>query len=139
MSYSPIILPVLALVFWFLLILVVSIPGTLRVYFAISSDRTLTEEEQQSLLMEQASYGLREHSIVFYVICLALAQMGVGSGLACWVAWVHAASWATAKLPRQLSNAHLRCVANGVASISLYALAIYAGIRVTQDVFATIG
>lgn len=134
MHYSPIIAPVLASVIWLLFASLVAIPTFLRAYLAAP-----TPEEQQVILARGLPWGVREYPAPFSIVCLSLAYMGAGSGLACWLAWAFVMSWAAFKLPTPYSNEHLRCGASWGVNISMSALAIYAGIRIIRDMLAAYG
>ena len=112
------------------------VPGEGRGIAADIGDPPLTAEEQQTILAERAR-KIQEQPVLFYVVCFALAYIGAGSGLVNGLAWVFAAFWAMHKLPESSSNEYLRCAAGWAANITLCALAIYAGIRVTYDMLAT--
>ena len=140
MSSSSIIVPVIALVIWSLLEWLMYIPCFLRLVFADDFDPPLTEEQRQRNAErgDRRYRNFREQPVLFYIVCLALANLDAGSGLATWLAWAYAASWAATRMPA-LSHKHLRCGAHSVVVFSLYPLAIYAGIRVTSDLLVTAG
>jgi hypothetical protein len=140
-TYSPIILPVVALAIWFLVVMLTAIPSFLRLAFAEDFDPSLTEEEKarNSERSAERFTSAMSQPVLYYVICFALAHMGAGGGLASWLAWAYAISWAATRPPVSLSNKHLRCGAHSVSAISMYALAAYAGIQVTRDLLAASG
>ena len=140
-TYSPIILPVVALAIWHLVVMLTAIPSFLRLAFAENFDPSLTEEEKARNLERSTERfaTVMQQPVLYYVICFALAHIGAGGKLASWLAWAFAISWSATRPPVSLSNKHLRCGAHTVSSISMYALAVYAGIQITRDLLAASG
>ncbi len=75
----------------------------------------------------------------FYILCLSLVHIDPGSRLASGLAWAFAVFWPTAVCMESASNKCLRCGIMLVAHVSLFALAIYAGVRVTYDLLVMHG
>jgi hypothetical protein len=140
-TYCPIVLPVVALAIWFLVVLLTAIPSFVRLAFAEDFDPPLTKKQKarNSKRSTERFATVMQQPVLYYVICFALAHIGAGGGLASWLAWAFAISWAATRPPVSLSNKHLRCGAHSVSSISMYALAVYAGIQITRDLLAASG
>jgi hypothetical protein len=136
MNYSPIVVPVLALLVWLLLVSLMSIPAIHREYH--EGYETLSDE-QLRIVSERDPLFVQYHPVPFYAVCLALAHMGAGRGMAIWLAWAFAMSWAAQKLPTHLSNIQLFWGASVVSGVSIHALVILAGIRVTLDLLGAYG
>src|SRR5688500_6420921 len=139
MNYSPIIVPVVALVIWSQLMMVALLitvfPRFSARYPVIPGTPLLTSDEEHALqaMIEQSGWPKQFHPLLFCAICFALAAMGAGSGLGSWLAWIYAANWALYTLPRVSQNKFVREGTWVVAHLTVCALAIYAAARVARD------
>ena len=145
MTYSPILIPVVALVAWTLLVMLwmlVSRMGEFRrlgVTFdnipAGSRGVDLEGKAEATAQWKSHNYNhLMEQPTIFYAIAITLALMDFGGGLNYWLAWgyvglriVHSIIQCTVNIVRY------RLLVFGLASACLFGLTIHAGLRILHD------
>jgi hypothetical protein len=145
MTYSPILIPVVALVAWTLLVMLwmlVSRMGEFKrmgVTFdnipAGSRGVDLDGKAEATAQWKSHNYNhLMEQPTIFYAIAIALALMDFGGGLNYWLAWgyvgfrvVHSIIQCTVNIVRY------RLLAFSLASACLFGLTIHAGLKILHD------
>src|SRR5688572_2494143 len=102
MNYSPILIPVVALVAWSLLMMlwmvVVRLPAMKKAGISLSSAPPGSRGSQlDGVLPDEAQWKshnynhLMEQPTLFYAIAITLALMDMGGGLNVWLAWGYVA------------------------------------------------
>ena len=145
MDYSPILIPVVALVAWSLVMMLwmvaVRLPAMKKAGISLSSappgargsqldgvvdDRAQWKSHNYNHLMEQPT--------LFYAIAITLALMDMGDGINYWLAWgyvgfrvIHSIVQAT------VNRLTIRTPLFFLASLCLIGLAVHAGARVLHD------
>ncbi|MBA3510697.1 MAG: MAPEG family protein [Sphingomonas sp.] len=145
MDYSPILIPVVALVAWslvmFLWMLAVRLPAMQKAGITLSSappgargsqldgvvdDRVQWKSHNYNHLMEQPT--------LFYSIAITLALMGMGEGLNYWLAWGYVGFRVLHSIVQATVNRLVyRTPLFMLASLCLIALTVHAVIRVLHD------
>ncbi|HUE78511.1 MAG TPA: MAPEG family protein [Sphingomicrobium sp.] len=145
MEYSPILVPVVALVAWSLLIMMWMIatrltamrkagislssakPGSRGAQLdGILDDRTQWKSHNYNHLMEQPT--------LFYAIAITLALMDMGGGLNHWLAWGYVGFRVIHSLVQVTVNRLIyRTPLWVLASLCLVALTVHASIRILHD------
>lgn len=150
MSYSPILIPVVALVAWTLVVMLwmlVSRMGEFRrlgVNFdnipAGSRGVDLEGKAKARAQWKSHNYNhLMEQPTIFYAIALTLALMEFGSGINYWLAWGYVGLRVLHSLIQCTVNVvRYRLLVFGLASVCLFALTLHAGFRILHD-FGIIG
>lgn len=145
MEYSPILLPVVALVAWTLLVMLwmlVSRMGEFRrlgVTFgnipAGSRGADLEGRANPSAQWKSHNYNhLMEQPTIFYAIAITLALMGMGGGLNYWLAWGYVGFRVLHSLVQcTLNIVAYRFTLFTLATLCLMALTLHAGLRVLHD------
>src|SRR5688500_12640914 len=131
----------LALVMLWVATWLVTIPHRLSLVLG-EDDPPLTEEEShwyQEQLSRFEKFSAVSQPWHFYVLCLSFVHIDPGSRLASGLAWAHAVFWIAARCMESTSNQRLRCGIMLVAHVSMFALAIYAGVLVTYDLLVMYG
>ena len=145
MSYSPILVPVVALVAWTLLVMVwmmVSRFGEFR-RMGITPDKIpagsrgvdLEGKAQAVAQWKSHNYNhLMEQPTIFYAIALTLAAMDFGGGINYWLAWGYAGLRMVHSLIQCTVNVvRYRLVVFALASLCLLGLTVHAGARILHD------
>jgi len=145
MAYSPILIPVVALVAWTLLVMLwmmVARMGEFRrlgVNFSNIPDgsRGVDLEGKAEARAQWKSHNynhLMEQPTIFYAIAITLALMGMGDGINYWLAWgyvgfrvVHSLIQCTVNVVRYRLPLFL------LATLCLMGLAVHAAARVLHD------
>jgi len=145
MSYSPILVPVVALVAWTLVVMVWMMIARMRefrrlgVTFSNIPDGArgvdLEGKAEASAQWKSHNYNhLMEQPTIFYAIALALALMGMGDGINYWLAWGYVAFRIVHSLVQGTVNVvRFRLALFSLASLCLLGLTVHAGARVLHD------
>ena len=145
MEYSPILVPVVALVAWTLVIMLWmaiarrgafakmgvtwgSIPRGSR---GVNLDGRAPDEAQ----WPSHNYNhLMEQPTIFYAICITLALMGMGTGINYWLAWGYVGFRVIHSLVQCTVNiVAIRFPLFFLASLCLLGLTVHAGARILHD------
>ena len=145
MPYSPILVPVVALVAWTLVMLVWLAIARRRAFAAMgiswgsiprgSRGANLEGKAPDEAQWPSHNYShLMEQPTLFYAIALTLALMGMGSGINYWLAWayvvlriIHSIVQATVNVVR------IRFLIFLAATLCLVGLTTHAGLRILHD------
>ncbi len=145
MSYSPILVPVVALVAWTLLVMLwmlVTRMGEFRrlgITFSNIPDgaRGVDLEGQADPHAQWKSHNynhLMEQPTIFYAIALTLAFMDMGSGINFWLAWGYVGFRVLHSLVQGTVNVvRYRLALFSLASLCLLGLTVHAGFRILHD------
>ena len=145
MQYSPILIPVVALVAWSLLVMLwmvaTRLPAMRKAGISLGSarpgsrgaeldgvidDRVQWKSHNYSHLMEQPT--------LFYAIAITLALMDMGGGLNYWLAWAYVGFRVIHSLVQATVNRLIyRTPLWVLASLCLIALTVHASLRVLHD------
>ena len=145
MEYSPILVPVVALVAWTLVMLIwMAIArrkafaqlginwGTIpRGSRGVNLDGRAPDESQ----WPSHNYNhLMEQPTIFYAIALTLALMGIGSGINYWLAWGYVGLRVLHSVVQSTVNiVPIRFTIFFLASLCLVGLTVHAGARILHD------
>ena len=145
MTYSPILIPVVALVAWSLLMMLwmvaVRLPAMQKAGISLKTAPPGSRGSQlDGVLPDGAQWKahnynhLMEQPTIFYAIAITLAMMDMGGGLNYWLAWgyvglrmLHSIVQAT------VNRLALRTPLFFLASLCLIALTVHAGLRILHD------
>ena len=145
MTYSPILVPVVALVAWTLVMLVWMAIARRRAFAQMGiSWKTVPRGSRGVNLDGKApdetqwpshNYNhLMEQPTIFYAIALTLAQMGMGDGWNYWLAWGYVALRVLHSIIQSTINiVQIRFPVFALASVCLIGLALHAGLRILHD------
>ena len=145
MEYSPILVPVVALVAWTLVIMVWMAVARRRAFMQMginwgtiprgSRGANLDGKAPDQAQWPSHNYNhLMEQPTIFYAIALTLAMMGMGTGINYWLAWGYVGF--------RVIHSIIQCTVNIVAirfpvfllaSLCLLGLTIHAVARVLRD------
>ena len=145
MEYSPILVPVVALVAW-TLVMLVWMAVARRTAFAklgiswgtiprgsrgVNLDGRAPDEAQ----WPSHNYNhLMEQPTIFYAIALTLALMGMGDGINVWLAWGYVGLRVVHSIVQSTVNiVAIRFPIFALASLCLLGLTVNAGLRVLRD------
>ena len=144
-GYSPILVPVVALVAWTLIVMFWMLVSRFTEFrrLGITPDKIpdgargvdLEGKAAASAQWKSHNYNhLMEQPTIFYAIALTLALMNFGSGINYWLAWgyvglrmVHSLIQCTANVVRY------RLAIFALASLCLIGLTVHAGFRILHD------
>ncbi|HET9460175.1 MAG TPA: MAPEG family protein [Sphingomicrobium sp.] len=145
MPYSPILVPVVALVSWTLVMLVWMAIARRRAFAAmgigwgtiprgargVNLDGKAPDEAQ----WPSHNYNhLMEQPTIFYAIALTLAMMGMGGGLNYWLAWAYVGLRVVHSIVQSTVNiVSIRFTIFALASLCLVGLTVHAAARVLHD------
>ena len=145
MEYSPILLPVVALVAWTLLVMLWMLVSRMGEFKRLGvnfdnippGSRGVDLEGKAEATAQWKSHNynhLMEQPTLFYAIAVTLALMDFGGGLNYWLAWgyvglrvVHSIIQCTVNVVRY------RLLVFGLASACLFGLTIHAGLKILHD------
>ena len=144
MSYSPILVPVVALVAWTLVMQIwmyaTRFPALKRKGISLKGRRGGKGTQLDGVLEDEVQWKahnynhLLEQPTLFYAIALTLALMGWGGGINYWLAWgyvglriVHSLIQATANVVTY------RFLVFTLASVCLLGLTVHAGLKILHD------
>jgi len=145
MSYSPILVPVVALVAWTLLVMLWMLVTRMREFrrlgitFSNIPDgaRGVDLEGQADPHAQWKSHNynhLMEQPTIFYAIALTLALMDMGSGINFWLAWGYVGFRVLHSLVQGTVNVvRYRLALFSLASLCLLGLTVHAGFRILHD------
>jgi hypothetical protein len=144
MEYSPILAPVVALIAWSLVIMtwmaVTRLPAMKRAGISLDGlvggrganlegvvpDEVQWKSHNYSHLMEQPT--------LFYAVALALAMMGMGTGLNYWLAWGYVGFRVLHSLVQATVNVvKYRLLLFTLSSLCLIGLTVHAAARIIHD------
>jgi len=144
MPYSPILVPVVALVAWTLIIMLwmaaTRLPAMKKAGIDLGTlvggrGQNLEGVVPDSVQWKSHNYShLLEQPTLFYAIALTLALMGIGGGLNYWLAWAYVALRVVHSLIQCTVNVvRYRFLVFLLASLSLVALTVHAAVRIIHD------
>lgn len=145
MEYSPILIPVVALVAWSLVIMLwmvaTRLPAMRKAGMSLSSAPPGSRGSQldgvidDSVQWKSHNYNhLMEQPTLFYAIAITLALMDMGGGLNYWLAWGYVGFRVIHSLVQVTVNRLIyRTPLWVLASLCLIALTVHAGLRVLHD------
>jgi hypothetical protein len=145
MNYSPILVPVVALVAWTLVILVWMAIARAREFRRLGITRATIPDGARGVDLDgkadpraqwkSHNYNhLMEQPTIFYAIALALALMDFGGGINYWLAWGYVGFRVIHSLIQCTSNiVRYRLTAFALASLCLLGLTVHAGVRILHD------
>ncbi len=145
MSYSPILVPVVALVAWTLIIMIWMVIARMREFRRLGIKPTTIPDGARGVDLEgkaDASAQWKSHNYnhlmeqptIFYAIAITLALMGMDQPINVWLAWgyvglrvVHSLVQCTVNIVRY------RLALFSLASLCLLGLTVHAGVRILHD------
>lgn len=142
MDYSPILVPVIALVAWSLVMLVwmyvVRIRAMRRAGISVEGKRGTRGLD--GIIPDEANWPahnyshLTEQPTLFYAIAITLALMGMGHGINYWLAWAYVALRIVHSLIQATVNiVGYRFLVFALSSLCLIGLTVHAGARILHD------
>ena len=145
MEYSPILIPVVALVAWSLVVMLwmvaTRLPAMRKAGISLSSAPPGSRGSQldgvvdDSVQWKSHNYNhLMEQPTLFYAIAITLALMDMGGGLNYWLAWAYVGFRVIHSLVQVTVNRLIyRTPIWVLASLCLIALTVHAAMRVLHD------
>lgn len=145
MEYSPILIPVVALVAWTLVMLVWMAVARRRAFAQLgigwgtiprgSRGVNLDGRAPDEAQWPSHNYNhLMEQPTIFYAIALTLAMMGMGDGINYWLAWGYVALRIVHSLIQALVNiVAYRFTVFALATLCLVGLTVHAAARILHD------
>ena len=145
MEYSPILLPVVALVGWTLLVMLWMLVSRMAEFRRLgvsfgnipagSRGVDLEGRANPSAQWKSHNYNhLMEQPTIFYAIAITLALMGMGEGMNYWLAWGYVGFRVLHSLVQSTVNiVAYRFTLFALATLCLIALTVHAGLRVLHD------
>lgn len=145
MEYSPILIPVVALVAWSLLMMLwmvaTRLPAMRKAGMSLSSAPPGSRGSQldgvldDSVQWKSHNYNhLMEQPTLFYAIAITLALMDMGGGINYWLAWAYVGFRVLHSLVQATVNRLIyRTPLWVLASLCLIALTVHAGLRILHD------
>jgi len=141
MHYSPILVPVVALVAWTLVMQVwmyaARIPAMRRAGISLKGRRGTRGGALEGAIADEANWKahnynhLMEQPTIFYAIALTLALLEFGGGINLYLAWGYVALRIVHSLIQATANVVLyRFVTFNLASFCLLGLTVHAGARI---------
>jgi hypothetical protein len=145
MTYSPILIPVVALVAWTLLVMLWMLVSRMGEFkrMGVTFDNIppgsrgvdLDGKAEASAQWKSHNYNhLMEQPTIFYAVAIALALMDFGGGINYWLAWgyvgfriLHSLIQCTVNIVRY------RLAVFALASACLFGLTIHAGLKILHD------
>ena len=139
MDYSPILIPVVALVAWTLVVMLWMLVARMREFrrLGVNFDNIppgsrgvdLEGKAEASAQWKSHNYNhLMEQPTIFYAIALTLALMGLGSGINYWLAWGYVGFRILHSLVQGTVNVvRYRLALFSLASLCLLGLTVHAG------------
>jgi len=145
-EYSPILVPVVALVAWTLVVMLwmvaTRIPAMKKAGIDLKSrvggrGANLEGAVPDEVMWKSHNYmHLVEQPTLFYAIALTLALMGMGYGINYWLAWAYVGLRIVHSLIQATYNRVLhRFIIFSLASLCLLGLTVHAGARILHDCF----
>ena len=145
MDYSPILVPVVALVAWTLLVMLWMLVSRMRefqrlgVTFSNIPDgaRGVDLEGKAEAQAQWKSHNynhLMEQPTIFYAIAITLALMGMGDGINTWLAWGYVGFRVVHSLVQCTVNVvRYRLALFSLATLCLVGLTVHASARIVHD------
>jgi hypothetical protein len=145
MTYSPILIPVVALVAWTLLVMVWMMAARFAEFRRLGVKAGTIPDGARGVDLEgkaapeaqwkSHNYNhLMEQPTLFYAIAITLALMDFGSGINYWLAWGYAGLRMVHSLIQCTVNVvRYRLMVFGLASLCLLGLTVHAGFRILHD------
>jgi hypothetical protein len=144
MEYSPILIPVVALVAWTLVVMlwmvVTRLPAMKKAGIKLDGlvggrGANLEGAVPDDVMWKSHNYmHLMEQPTLFYAIALTLALMGMGHGINYWLAWGYVGLRIVHSIIQSTYNRVLhRFLVFGLASLCLLGLTIHAAARIIHD------
>ena len=145
MTYSPILIPVVALVAWTLLIMLWMLVTRLGEFKRLGVTLTnipdgsrgvdLEGKAEASAQWKSHNYNhLMEQPTIFYAIAITLALMDFGGGLNYWLAWGYVGFRVVHSLIQcTVNTVRYRLALFSLASLCLVGLTVHAAARVLHD------
>jgi len=145
MHYSPILVPVVALVAWTLVIMAWMAIARRRAFAALgiswgtiprgSRGANLDGRAPDEAQWKSHNYNhLMEQPTIFYAIAITLALMGMGGGINLWLAWGYVGFRILHSLVQCTVNiVQIRFPLFALASLCLLGLTVHAAARVLHD------
>lgn len=145
MRYSPILVPVVALVAWTLVMLVWMAVARRRAFAQLGISWSTIPRGARGVNLDgrapdeaqwpSHNYNhLMEQPTLFYAIALTLALMGMGSGINYWLAWGYVGLRVVHSIVQSTVNiVPIRFTIFLLATLCLAALTLHAGLRVLHD------
>ena len=144
MEYSPILIPVVALVAWSLVVMVwmaaTRISAMKRAGIDLRSRVGGRGLHLEGVIPDEVNWKahnyqhLMEQPTLFYAIAITLALMDMGTGINYWLAWGYVGFRVLHSLVQATYNRVLhRTTLFGLSSLCLIALTTHAGLRVLHD------
>ena len=145
MEYSPILVPVVALVAWTLLIMLWMLVTRLAEFKRLGvtlgtippGSRGVDLEGRAAASAQWKSHNynhLMEQPTIFYAIAITLALMGFGGGINYWLAWGYVGFRILHSLVQCTINVvAIRLTLFGLATFCLLGLTVHAGARILHD------
>ncbi len=145
MEYSPILIPVVALVAWSLIVMLwmvaTRLPAMRKAGISLSSAPPGSRGSQlDGVLPDQAQWKahnynhLMEQPTLFYAIAITLALMDMGDGVNYWLAWGYVVLRVLHSIVQTTVNRLMyRTPLWVLASLCLIALTVHASMRVLHD------
>jgi hypothetical protein len=145
MIYSPILVPVVALIAWTLLVMLWMLVTRLGEFkrLGVTFDNIpagsrgvdLEGKAEASAQWKSHNYNhLMEQPTIFYAIAITLALMDFGGGINYWLAWGYVGFRVLHSLVQCTINiVRIRLTLFALASLCLFGLTIHAGVRILHD------
>ena len=145
MNYSPILIPVVALVAWTLVVMLWMLVSRAGEFRRLGIKPTtipngsrgvdLDGRAEASAQWKSHNYNhLMEQPTIFYAIAITLALMDFGGGINYWLAWGYVALRVVHSLIQCTVNiVRFRLLAFALASACLFGLTIHAGLKILHD------
>ena len=145
MEYSPILVPVVALVAWTLVMLIWMAIARRKAFAQLginwgtiprgSRGENLDGRAPDESQWPSHNYNhLMEQPTIFYAIALTLALMGIGSGINYWLAWGYVGLRVLHSIVQSTVNiVPIRFTIFFLSSLCLVGLTVHAGARILHD------
>jgi hypothetical protein len=145
MNYSPILVPVVALVAWSLIMMVWMVIARRRAFTQLgigwgtiprgSRGVNLDGRAPDEAQWPSHNYNhLMEQPTIFYAIALTLALMDMGGGINTWLAWGYVGLRIVHSIVQSTINiVPIRFTIFALASLCLLGLTVHAGARILHD------
>ncbi len=144
MNYSPILVPVVALVAWTLVVMtwmvLTRLPAMKKAGIDLGARRGGRGANLEGVLPDEVMWKshnymhLMEQPTIFYAIALTLALMDMGGGINYWLAWGYVGLRVVHSLIQSTVNiVPYRFAVFALASLCLLGLTIHAAARVIHD------
>ena len=145
MSYSPILIPVVALVAWSFVMMIWMVIARRRAFAQLgigwgtiprgSRGANLEGRVPDEFQWPSHNYNhLMEQPTIFYAIALSLALMGMGDGINYWLAWGYVGFRVVHSIVQSAINiVAIRFSLFALASLCLLGLTVHAAARILHD------